>query len=117
MDARSPEIEPILTNAPRVSFKDGISNYTSFWIRPFAKAYGKKMTEDAENFGQVLQKMFAEINEKCTDILLFELTCDVSLDESGLSDSTVSDEHDLELSSLLLLVASLHQLLIKSNIL
>jgi len=69
------------TSLDYVSFKDGISNYTSFWIRPFAKAYGKKMTEDAENFGQVLQKMFAEMNEKGINNLIIDLRYNSGGDE------------------------------------
>lgn len=39
----------------------------------------------------------ADLNALSGDVLLLELPGDVSLDEGGLSDSTVSDEHDFEL--------------------
>jgi hypothetical protein len=34
-----------------------------------------------------------------SDVFLFEFTGNVSFDESGLSDATVTDEHNLELSN------------------
>jgi len=61
------------TSLDYVSFKDGINSYTSFWIRPFARAYGKKTTKDARDFGKVLQKMFAEMNAKSIDNLIVDL--------------------------------------------
>ena len=33
---------------------------------------------------------------ECGDVLLLELTCQVTLHKCGLADATVSDEHELE---------------------
>lgn len=40
----------------------------------------------------------ADFNTLSGDVFLFEFSCDVSLDEGGFSDTTVSDQDDLELS-------------------
>ena len=39
------------------------------------------------------------LNTESGDILLLELACQMSLDEGGLSDTTVSNENELELSN------------------
>jgi len=39
------------------------------------------------------------LNTEGSDILLLELACQMSLDEGGLSDTTVSNENELELSN------------------
>ena len=41
----------------------------------------------------------ADLNSLSGDVLLFELSCDVALDESGLAYAAVSDEDDLELGN------------------
>ena len=41
----------------------------------------------------------ADFNTLRSDVFLFEFTGNVSFDESGLSNTTVTDEHNLELSN------------------
>ena len=49
------------------------------------------------------ERHWMHFDSKCCDILLLEFTSQVTLDEGSLTDTTVTDEYELELRSLLLL--------------
>lgn len=42
---------------------------------------------------------WVNLDSESSDVLLFELSSQMSLDESGLSDSTISNENELVLSN------------------
>ena len=44
------------------------------------------------------------LNSESGDVALLELTCQMTLDEGSLTDAAITDEHELELGDLLLLL-------------
>ena len=70
------------TSLDYVSIKNGINNYTNFLTRPIVLWYLKKQTQDAKNFGVLLQSLFREIEEKNIKSLIVDLRNNTGGDEN-----------------------------------
>jgi len=69
------------TSLDYVCINSELKNYTNFFVRPFAKAFLKKQTKDALNFGETLQSLFGEMHEKGIENLIVDLRNNMGGDE------------------------------------